>query len=117
VAFDNYGERTREYPRCVHWPWPRCIHFDIGGAAIHSWEEAVLTYRTYTSVQQALKKQIITVFYPMYLDILSDDMVCFANITALEMLYHLLIVGMGIPFCNLYSLVSCILVKVEKRFL
>jgi hypothetical protein len=26
------------------------------GAARHSWEEAVLTYRTYTSVQQALKK-------------------------------------------------------------
>jgi hypothetical protein len=32
------------------------------GAARHIWEEAVLTYRTYTSVQQALKNQIITVF-------------------------------------------------------
>jgi hypothetical protein len=59
------------------------------GAARHNWEEAVLTYRTYTSVKQALKKQIITVFYPMYLDILNDDMVGFANITAREMLDHL----------------------------
>jgi hypothetical protein len=32
------------------------------GAARHIWEEAVITVRTYTSVQQALKKQIITVF-------------------------------------------------------
>jgi hypothetical protein len=32
------------------------------GASRHSWEESVLTYRTYTSVQQARKKQIITVF-------------------------------------------------------
>jgi hypothetical protein len=59
------------------------------GAARHIWEEAVLTYRTYTSVQQAPKKQIITVFEPMYLDILNDEMVVFANITAREMLYHL----------------------------
>jgi hypothetical protein len=59
------------------------------GAAIHSWEEAVLTYRTYTSVQQALKKQIITVFEPMYLDILNDGMVVFENIAAQEMLDHI----------------------------
>jgi hypothetical protein len=59
--------------------------------AIHSWEEAVHTYRTYTFVQHALKKQIITVFEPMYLDILNYDMVGFANITAREMLYHLFI--------------------------
>jgi hypothetical protein len=32
------------------------------GEARHIWEEAVLTYRTYTYVQQALRKQIITVF-------------------------------------------------------
>jgi hypothetical protein len=38
-------------------------------AARHTWNEAVHTYRTYTSVQQALKKQIITVVEPMYLDI------------------------------------------------
>jgi hypothetical protein len=59
------------------------------GTVRHSWEEAVLTYRTYTSVQQALKKQIITFFDPMYLDILNDDMVGFANIAARQMLDHL----------------------------
>jgi hypothetical protein len=31
-------------------------------AARHIWEQDVQTYRTYTSVQQALKKQIISVF-------------------------------------------------------
>jgi hypothetical protein len=31
-------------------------------AALHQWEEDVQTYRTYTSVQQALKKRIISVF-------------------------------------------------------
>jgi hypothetical protein len=58
-------------------------------AVRHSWEEAVLTYRMFNTVQQALKKHIITVFEPMYLDILNDDMVGFANITAREMLNHL----------------------------
>jgi hypothetical protein len=43
-------------------------------AARHICEEDVQTYRTYTSVQQALKKQIISVFEPMYLDILNDTM-------------------------------------------
>jgi hypothetical protein len=33
--------------------------------AQHNWEEDVQTYRTCTSVQQALKKQIISVFEPM----------------------------------------------------
>jgi hypothetical protein len=33
----------------------------------HVWEEDVQTYRTCTSVQQALKKQIISVFEPMNL--------------------------------------------------
>jgi hypothetical protein len=42
----------------------------------HIWEQYVQTYRTCTSVQQALKKQIISVFEPMYLDILNDNMVC-----------------------------------------
>jgi hypothetical protein len=60
-------------------------------AARRSWDEAVHTYRTYTSVQQALKKQIITVFEPMYLDVLDDDMVGFANITSQEILDHLFI--------------------------
>jgi hypothetical protein len=54
------------------------------------WEEDVQTYRTYTSVQQALKKQIISVFEPMYLDVLNDNMVGFANISAQDMLDHLL---------------------------
>jgi hypothetical protein len=40
-------------------------------------------------VQQALKKQIINVFEPMYLDVLNDDMVGFANISARAMLEHL----------------------------
>jgi hypothetical protein len=55
-------------------------------AARHIWEEDVKTYRTYTSVQQALKKQIISVFEPLYLDVLNDNMVGFANISARDML-------------------------------
>jgi hypothetical protein len=40
-------------------------------------------------VEQALKKQIISVFEPMYLDILNDNMVGYANISARYMLDHL----------------------------
>jgi hypothetical protein len=58
-------------------------------AARHIWEEDVQTYRTYTSAQQALKKQIIGVFEPMYLDILNDNMVGYANISARDILDHL----------------------------
>jgi hypothetical protein len=58
-------------------------------AARHIWEEDVQTYRTYTSVQQALKKQIISDFEPMNLDVLNDNMVGFANISARDMLDHL----------------------------
>jgi hypothetical protein len=58
-------------------------------AACHVWEEDVQTYRTCTSVQQALKKQIISVFEPMYLDILNESMVGYANISARDMLDHL----------------------------
>jgi hypothetical protein len=58
-------------------------------AARHIWEEDVQTYRTYTSVQQALKKQIISVFGPMYLDIFNYNMVGYANILARDMLDHL----------------------------
>jgi hypothetical protein len=36
-------------------------------AARHNWEKDVQTYRTCTSVQQALKKQIISMFERMYL--------------------------------------------------
>jgi hypothetical protein len=58
-------------------------------AALHIWEEDVQTYRTCTSVQQALKKQIISVSEPMYLDILNDNMVGYANISARGMSDHL----------------------------
>jgi hypothetical protein len=51
-------------------------------AVRHSWEEAILAYCTFNTVQQALKKQIITVFEPMHLEILNDNMVGFANIAA-----------------------------------
>jgi hypothetical protein len=40
-------------------------------------------------VQQALKKQIISVFEPMYLEILNDNMVGYANISAIDMVDHL----------------------------
>jgi hypothetical protein len=58
-------------------------------AARHIWEEDVETYRTCTSVQQALKKQIISVFEPMYLDIFNDNMVGYAKISERDMLDHL----------------------------
>jgi hypothetical protein len=51
-------------------------------AARHIWEEDVQTYRTCTSMKQALKKQIISVFEPMYLGILNDKIVGYANISA-----------------------------------
>jgi hypothetical protein len=57
----------------------------------HLWEEDVTTFRTWSTVEQALKKQIITVFEPMYLEILNNDMVGFANTPAREMLEHLFI--------------------------
>jgi hypothetical protein len=58
-------------------------------AARHLWEENVQTCCTNNTVEQALKKQIIHVFEPMYLDILNDDMVRFANIYARDMLDHM----------------------------
>jgi hypothetical protein len=58
-------------------------------SARHVWEEDVQTYRTYTSVQQELKKKIISVFEPMYLDILNDNMMGYANVSARDMLDHL----------------------------
>jgi hypothetical protein len=57
--------------------------------ARYIWEEEVQTYGTYNLLQQALKKQIITVFEPLYLDVLNDDMVGFANISARAMFDHL----------------------------
>jgi hypothetical protein len=67
-------------------------------AARHQWEEDVQTYRTCTSVQQALKKQIISVFEPIYLDILNDNMVGYANISARGMLDHITAVDLEINF-------------------
>jgi hypothetical protein len=58
-------------------------------AARHIWEDDVQTYRTYNSVEKALKKKIISVFEPMYLEVLNDNMVGFANISARDMLDHL----------------------------
>jgi hypothetical protein len=58
-------------------------------AASQIWEEDAHTFRTCTSVQQALKKQIISVFETMYLDIVNDNMVGYANISARDMLDHL----------------------------
>jgi hypothetical protein len=48
----------------------------------------VQTYRTCTSVQQALKKKVIGVFELMYLEILNEKMVGYANISARDMLDH-----------------------------
>jgi hypothetical protein len=58
-------------------------------AARHIWVEDAQTYQTCTSVQQALNKQIISVFEKMYLDILNNNMVGYANISARDMLDHL----------------------------
>jgi hypothetical protein len=55
----------------------------------HRWEEAINDFETYNTVQSALKKQIITVVEPMYIDILNDDLVGFANTTSQDMRDHL----------------------------
>jgi hypothetical protein len=70
-------------------------------AARHVWEEDVQTYRTCSSVQQALKKQIIGIFEPMYLEILNDNMVGYANISARDMLDHLFETYSNITAVNL----------------
>jgi hypothetical protein len=59
------------------------------GANKHSWEEATSAFKTYNTVQSALKKHIITLFEPMYLEILNDDLVGFSNTTVRYMLDHL----------------------------
>jgi hypothetical protein len=58
-------------------------------AAKHRWEEATSDFKTYNTVQSALKKQIITVIEPMYIEILNDYLVGFANTTSRYMLDHL----------------------------
>jgi hypothetical protein len=57
--------------------------------ACHVWQEDVQTYRTCTSIQQALKKQIISVLKPMYLDISNDNIVGYIKISARGTLDHL----------------------------
>jgi hypothetical protein len=71
-------------------------------AVRHSWEEDVLTYHTFNTVQQALKKQIVTIFEPMYLEIFNKDTVGFANITSLEILDHLFLTYGNITVIDLY---------------
>jgi hypothetical protein len=72
AAYSNIAPPTVDAP--TFWetpnsPWraPATTHRTAAqiSAARHVWEEDVQTYRTYTSVQQALKKQIIGVFEPM----------------------------------------------------
>jgi hypothetical protein len=58
-------------------------------AAKHHWEEATADFKTYNTVQSALKKKIITLIEPMYIEILNDDLVGSANTTSRDMLYHL----------------------------
>jgi hypothetical protein len=55
----------------------------------HCWEEATNDFKTYNTVQGALKKQIITVVEPMYIETLNDDLVGFANTTSRDILDHL----------------------------
>jgi hypothetical protein len=55
----------------------------------HHWEEATNDFKTYNTVQSALKKKIITVVDPMYIEILNDDLVGFSNTTSRYMHDHL----------------------------
>jgi hypothetical protein len=55
----------------------------------HRWEQAVSIFRTWTSVEKELKKNVITAFEPMYLEILNNDIVGFANTAARDMIDHL----------------------------
>jgi hypothetical protein len=59
--------------------------------AKHLWEDATIALKTNNMVQSALKKQIITVVEPMYIEILNDDLVGFANTTSREIIDHILL--------------------------
>jgi hypothetical protein len=65
-------------------------------AAVHLWEESVSNFHTYCTLEQAVKKQIITVFKPMHFDILNDDILGFSNISAREMSDHLFLTYVSI---------------------
>jgi hypothetical protein len=96
AAYSNIAPPTAEAP--TFWETPnapgRATATTDGtedqlSVARHVWEEDVQTYRTCTSLQQELKKQIIGVFEPMYLEILNDNMMGYSNISARYMLDHL----------------------------
>jgi hypothetical protein len=72
VGTSQYGQNSGSHQR-------RSPHLGKG----------IQTYWTCTSVHQALKNQIISVFEPMYLEILNDNMVGYANISSIDMLDHL----------------------------
>jgi hypothetical protein len=80
----------------------------VGGTAAallaerHQWEESVSIFRTWTTVEQALGKKIITAFDPMYLKILNNDLAGFTNITARDMLDHLFLSYGSITAVDLY---------------
>jgi hypothetical protein len=84
AAYSNIAPPTAGYPTV----WADGAAGQIS-AARHIWEEDVQTYRTCTSVQQALKKQIIGVLEPMHLETLNYNMVGYANISSRDMLNHL----------------------------
>jgi hypothetical protein len=54
------------------------------------WEDDYNTFKTFYNTGQVLNKQIITVFEPMYLDILNDDIVGFSNTSVRDMSAYLL---------------------------
>jgi hypothetical protein len=96
VSYSDIDPPTADVP--TFWETPnapgRAAATTVGtaahiSAARHVWEEDVQTYRTCTSVQQELKKQIISIFEPIYLEILNDNMVGYVNISVRDMLDHL----------------------------
>jgi hypothetical protein len=53
-------------------------------------KEATQVYRTYHNVDQAIKKLIIEAFDDAYLNVLSDEIMGYANCTSLQLLTHIL---------------------------
>jgi hypothetical protein len=53
-------------------------------------KEATQVYCTYHNIDQAIKKLIIKSFDDAYLNVLSDEIVYYANCTSLQLLTHLL---------------------------
>jgi hypothetical protein len=90
-------------------PPPTAIEGDKTWAQIstakHSWKYVTIDFKTYNTVQSDLKKQIIMVVEPIYIGILNDDLVDFANSTSRYMLDHLFLY---------YSSITA--VHIEKNF-